>query len=104
MTPAETKDCISNISPKLLILQDICFNKRKLELAEESYNKATLNNDYGDLNKSNEEILYRMGRVFAFKEALRYVLAQEAEASGRKVSADMREFDSVVEEMVNGAQ
>ncbi len=94
--------CIGNISAKDLILQDINFNARKLELAEEAYHKATLNNDYTKLYKASEEMMFRMGRALGFRDALKYVLAQEAEANGRRVSADKREFDKVVEEMING--
>jgi hypothetical protein len=101
---AELKRCIGNISTKSLILQDIYFNKRKLNFAEELYNKALLNNDYSTMNDANGEKFYRRGRLQSSTDALRYLLAQEAEASGRQVSATMEEFDKEIQEMVNGKQ
>ena len=102
MNYAEPKDLIGNIDPKSLILQDIHFNNRKLELTEATYHKATLNNDYESLHWANNDRTLRWGIGQGLKTALRYLLAQEAEASGRQVSADMSEFDEVIEELVNG--
>jgi hypothetical protein len=102
MPYAEPKDLIGNIDPKSLILQDIHFNNRKLELTEAAYHKATLNNDYEGLHWANDDRTLRWGIGQGLKTALRYLLAQEAEASGRQVSATMVEFDAVIEEMVNG--
>jgi hypothetical protein len=102
MNYAEPKNLIGNIDPKALILQDIHFNNRKLELTEAAYHKATLNNDYESLHWANDDRILRWGIGQGLKTALRYLLAQEAEASGRKVSATMVEFDGVIEELVDG--
>jgi len=104
MPYAKPKDLIGNIDPKCLIINDIHFNNRKLEITEEAYNKATLNNNYDDLNWAHNDRVLRWGIGQGLKTALRYLLAQEAEASGRQVSATMEEFDKVIEEMVNGEQ
>jgi hypothetical protein len=44
----------------------------------------------------------RWGIGQGLKTALRYLLAQEAEASGRQVSATMAEFDKEIEELLDG--
>jgi|GEM_PF-5397367 len=104
MPYAKPKNLIGNIDPKTLVLQDIHFNNRKLELAEERYHKATLNNNYDDLNWAHNDRVLRWGIGQGLKTALRYLLAQEAEASGRQVSATMAEFDKEIEGLVNGEQ
>ena len=110
MDYAQTKHLIANIDPQSLIIQGIHHEKHKLELAEEDYNKAVLNHreranvshDYSIIAFAHDECMYRKGKIDAAKDCLRYMLAQEAETNGRKVSADMTEFDKVIEEMVNG--
>ena len=98
----QPKACIGNIDAKALILQDIWFHRKKLELAEVDYHKATLNNDYSTLNSAHADKLYRQGCIDSNMKCLRYLLAQEAEASGRRVSADIREFDEFIQTLVNG--
>ena len=104
MAPAPIKRCIGNINPQKLLLEDIWFHKLKLQMAEDDYHKATLNNDYQSLNFANESRIYHKATILQAYKALRYLLAAEAEASGRQVSDTMEEFDEVIGEMINGNQ
>lgn len=99
---AEQKEMMGNINPKALIITDIAFHKRKFELAEVQYHKATLNHDYETLNRVESSMTYHKAIGHGLIKALRYLLAQEAEASGRRVSASMSEFDEAIEEMTSG--
>lgn len=101
---AERKDMMGNIDPKSLIITEIWLHKRRFELATVDYDKATLNHDYQTLHIADDNMAYYKGVSHGLVTALRYVLAQEAEANGRRVSAGMEEFDEVIEELVNGKQ
>lgn len=101
---AEREEYIGNIDPKSLIINSLSFYGRKQELAEAEYHKATLNHDYRGLERTQAEINYYKGIIVGYSGALRVLLAQEAEANGRRVSASMSEFDEEIEGYINGEQ
>lgn len=104
MSYAKTTVHIGNINPKSLIIDSLRFYNRKLEFAEVDYHRATLNHDYRELERTQGEINFYRGIIVGYRSSLRLLLAQEAEASGRRVSASMSEFDEVIEELVDGQQ
>ncbi len=102
MSYAEPKHYIANIDAQKLILEFIWYNARQLELAQVDYYKASLNHDYETLNKANEAQIHRKSLIIGAKAALVYMMAQEEESKGRRVSADMTEITAMVEDLING--
>lgn len=102
MPYATSKICIGNIDAQKMIVNQIHFHQRQVEYLTEDYDKACLNHDYKTIQESNNNRLMNIGSIAALEYALRAIVAQEASASGRQVSASLSEFDSVVEEMING--
>jgi hypothetical protein len=97
---AKVRECKGNIDAKKLIVTHIHFHQWQVELAIEKYNKATLNHDYQSILEANIDKAFNAGKEQGLIVALRCILAQEAEANGRRPSADMSEFDEVIEELL----
>lgn len=96
---APKRHLIANIYAVDLIVSAIQFAKRKQELAEEDYHKATLNHDYRTLQYHQDQKILYTGKVEGLTEALRYTLAQEASLSGYRVSEEMKEFDDEIKRL-----